>query len=385
MGYSISVIQSTPKGAASKVAWIGNEHLSKIKRYSCSKHFLVDWLNDYDSTLSFLKIRISNFFLNLFFKGTIYDKAIGIKHKYLELAREVIKKDNIDTVFVTGAPFNLLYYTAALKTEFSHVKIVADYRDPWIKAHNLGMLNLSRKKENDELNKQNYVFEHVDYVTAPNSILLKEIKNTYTGASPNLAKFIELPHAFDPDDVLKGKSELYKNGKILIVYAGTLYFGIEKYLYFLNESFNYARARGAPSLVDIGFYTKQREHEAIFKENIDSIKFFDAIGDDIFEIIKSSDFILILLTEYNKNYLTSKFFEFLPYKKPYLYLGPQGVVSDKIKAEGLGYCLTDPTDLYKVISATSRLTPSGEAIERYSFDRVTENFLTDIGDKVIGL
>lgn len=364
-----------PKGKNDKAAWIGNEVLSKINLYVCPKHFLVDWLNDYNSPLSFIKIRIAKILLRMFFNGTIYDKAIGVKEKYLDLARDVIKKNAIDTIFATGAPFNLLYYTALLKHEFNDVKFIADYRDPWIKAHNLGMSNLSPKKESDELHKQNFVFEHVDYVTAPNVILLQEIMDSYTGHIEKIAEFVELQHAFDPEDVLKGNEYEQRTNKIKIVYAGTLYFSIEKYLKFLNDSFTYALEKMGESPAEITFYTKQKEQATAFENNKDSIKFLDAIGDDIFEVVKSADFILIILTEYNKNYVTSKFFEFLPYQKPYLYVGPEGFVSEKIVNEGFGYYLKNIEDLYNVLIKETLICPSLDIVEENNFDNVIKKFL----------
>ncbi|HOZ87745.1 MAG TPA: hypothetical protein PL029_08305 [Bacteroidia bacterium] len=375
LGHSVSVIATTPIEYSQKSAWISPEDLSKIKLYYCPGNLLERWLNDYNSPLRFFRIRFAKLLLKLLYGGTIFDKAIGVQDKFIAIAREVIKNDKIHTLFVTGTPFNLLYYSALLKKEFQDLRIVADYRDPWLGAQNYGMQTLSPARKNFEIKKQNYVFEHVDYVCAPNPVLLQEIKNTYTGSENRLAEFIELPHAFDPDDVVPARSGEGSSGKIKIIYAGTVYLGIEKYLRFLNEAIAYVKQKGPGLAIELSFYTYQKEQESIFSDNRDLVKFSDSIGDGVFKIARSSDFILILLSEHNKNYVTSKFFEFLPYQKPYLYVGPPGLVSDKIVNEGLGYYLKQKEDLYHVLTSADRLQPSGASIEKYSFDAVTKNLL----------
>ncbi|MES2680997.1 MAG: hypothetical protein V4635_13980 [Bacteroidota bacterium] len=381
LGHSVSVIATTPDEYSQKSAWLNQEELSRIKIYYCPGNFLERWLNDYNSPLRFIRIRVAKLLLKFLFGGTIFDKAIGVQEKFISIAKEVIKKDKINTVFVTGTPFNLLYYTALLKKDFPNLKIVADYRDPWIGAQNYGMQTLSPARKNFELKKQNYVFENVDYVCAPNPVLLEEIKNTYAGGKKELAKFIELPHAFDPDDVVPATAAEAGGKKVKIIYAGTVYLGIEKYLRFLNDAISYLKQKDPGLAVDVSFYTYQKEQESIFNGNKDVVKFSDSIGDGVFKIARSSDFILILLSEHNKNYVTSKFFEFLPYQKPYLYVGPPGVVSDKIVNEGLGYYLKQEEDLYNVLSSADRLQPSGASIEKYSFDAVTKNLLKVVNSR----
>ncbi len=379
LGYSVSVISTEPGSQAKKSTWISDEDLGRIKLHYCPGNLLEKWLNDYKSPFSFLKIRLARILLSTFFNGTIFDKAIGVKRRFISLAADVIRKDKIDLVFVTGTPFSLLYYTALLKQDFKDLKVVADYRDPWLEAQNYGMQQLSPRRKDFERKKQNYVFEQVDYVCAPNPVLLAEIRNTYTGKGPVKAKFIELPHAFDPDDVVHAANAAVTE-TTKIIYAGTVYLGIEDYLKFLNESVTYCRQQAPGLKLEISFYTYQKEQEVIFKDNEDVVRFSGSIGDGVFQIARVSDFILILLSEHNKNYVTSKFFEFLPYQKPYLYVGPAGLVSEKIVKEGLGYYLKSKEDLYKVLSNTQRLTPSGDAIDKYSFDSTTKNLLNAIGE-----
>jgi hypothetical protein len=377
-GHSVSVIAHAPLKLPKKMPWISDKEMSKINFFGCSEFFLARWLHDYDSSLKFFKLHLSGFLLNIFARGTIFDKTLGIEKKLLFLAEKVINEKKLDTIFVTGAPFNLMYYTAHLKQKFPEIKILADYRDPWINAQNYGMQSLSLKNKNAELLKQNYVFEHVDYISAPNSFLLEEVRQTYTGNSTIKAKFITLPHAFDPDDVFSKKNDKSID-EIKIVYGGTLYMGIDGYLEFFNKSVSFAKKNSLEKSLEINFYTNEHQKEIFFKKNSDVVKFSASIGETIFEKIYNCDFVLIFLTEHNKNYLTSKFYEFLPYNKPYLYVGPEGFVSDKIVKEGLGFILKKEEDLEKILNNySSTLHIPKTDINTYSFDTITKQLLSHI-------
>ena len=378
-GYNISVITSELTESSKKLAWISQKELDKISVHYLHHHKLTNWLNDYSSPFKFFKIHLARLLLFSFFKGTIFDRAIGVEKCFLELARQLITENAITTVFVTGAPFNLVYYAARLKVIFPELKIVADYRDPWINAQNYGMKNLSVSKMRDEHAKQDYVFEQVDYITAPNSFLLQEIKESYTGVKGIQAKFVELPHAFDPDDVVQTIVPAKKDAKIKIIYGGTLYLGIDRYLELFNKAISQVRQNLKDRPLEVFFYTNESDKCLLFEENKDCVKFSKAVGDKIFDEVAGSDFILILLSEHNKNYVTSKYYEFLPYKKPYLYVGPEGFVSEKIEKEGFGYCLKEPGDLAEILRKNDVQKSSVEKeLTHYTFDAVTGRLLNSI-------
>jgi hypothetical protein len=66
------------------------------------------------------------------------------------------------------------------------------------------------------------------------------------------------------------------------------------------------------------------------------VKSANSIGDKIFSEIAKSDFCIIFLAEHNRNFFTTKYFEYLPLQKPYLFIGPEGKVSKEIEANKMG-------------------------------------------------
>jgi hypothetical protein len=379
LGYNVTVITGKLNKTNKNFLWINEDDFRKMNVYYCSEHFLIKWLNDYDSPLSFLKIRIAGRILRLFCSGTIFDKANAIKKNFIKVISFAIVKHDVRQIFVTGAPFNLLYYCTFIKGKFPSVKIVSDYRDPWINAQNYGMKNLSLARKNAEILKQKEVFKWSDFVTAPNKFLLQEIKSSEPTSKIN-ARFIELPHAYDPDDVLPNNTPFEKKiGLVKLIYGGTLYLGIDEHLKFLNESLSFVKTKINTCADFVKFYTADKNKSELFSANADCVQFNSPIGDKIFNEVLSSDYIIILLSEHNKNYLTSKFFEFLPYGKPYIYIGPQGFVSEKIEKEQLGFHLKKREDLWKIINGEIVLgNNTFFDITAYTFKNVVKNFIKDI-------
>ncbi len=339
-GHEIHVIKSKSKVGNQNSAWLSVVNSNQIHIYEVDTYWPVKWLNSKDNKFSDkLKHKFSAIYLTIFSKGTIYDKAIGKESDVIKLASKIIEINKIDNVIVTGAPFNLIYYAAKLKLVFPKLFILADYRDPWLNAVNYGMQNLSAKNKLAEQNKQNLVFETIDVITAPNSFLLDEIKATYTGSNLIKANFVELPHAYDEDDFLIFDKLKKQNPQTLkIVYAGSVYLGAKSYLEeFINQINTYNSKND--HLVELEIYTDDYKSLQQFQNAAISIN--PSVGKEIFKIISEADYVLILLAEHNKDFKTTKFYEFLPFQKPYLYIGPLGEVAKNIREDKMGFVIKD--------------------------------------------
>jgi hypothetical protein len=373
-GYTIHVIKSeTPKGNSIS-PWLKDVDHKNILVSNIKPHWAVEWLHSYDSIFSFAKIRFAKYFLKLKYKGTIFDKAIGIQTEFNALATDLITKNNINNVIVTGAPFNLIYYTALLKQRMKYLNIIADYRDPWINSVNYGMLHLTKDQLMQEHEKQNSVFNNVDVVTAPNDFLIEQIKQTNTGKVNAMPLFLKLPHFFDKDDVVLERSATSKeHDKLKLIYAGALYSDTERYLSILANSILKFKVKFPRAKIEVDLYTK---HKSLALSRLgleENIRFHEPIGDKIFNVVRQSDLFIILLTDHNKDFKTTKFYEFLPYKVPYLLVGPKGHVSESIEKEELGFLLTEEHDLSYIYEKLliSKELKGFKDIDKYSLDNST--------------
>ena len=305
--------------------------------------------------------------------GTIYDGAVGWAPKFKAQAKRLIEKENITVVFATGAPFNLLYFAAQLKLEIGHFRLISDYRDPWIHAKNYGMEGLKPGRLKAEQAKESCVIDNSDYIISPAKDILDQIRKDHPMADSS--KFVEIPHCFDLDDIVSFSPPSLRrpSATLRFVYGGAIYIGLDPYLQGLDKSIKefYRKFREYPP-VEFTFYTPDYLN---WKEKFDHqscFTFHDQVGSLIHQEISYADGVLIMLAEHNKNFFTTKFFDFLPYNKPYIFVGAQGKVSEYIRREKLGFPLVNSDDLENLTERINKVTlhrSNTEVLQTHSLHR----------------
>ncbi len=314
-----------------------------------------------------LSLRILHFLC----KGTVYDKTVLIKKTFIKTLKNIVSAEKTDAIIVTGAPFNLMYYAACELGENVDIVTIADYRDPWITAQNYGMQFLNAERKLHEQTKQNKVHDTFDFIVAPNDFLLEEIKNSYTGQKNNNAKYFSLPHAFDEDDyeVLDTLIDTERK-EIDIVYGGAIYIGTEDYLLALSDALLLLNKQGIRAKCTL--YTPDANR---FKNRFQGLVFEESLGNKFYNRIAKADFLIMLYANHNKNYLTTKFYEYLPLRKPLLYIGPEGYISETIAKKNLGYILADiKSDLGNIIHNSASKTQSNSMTDLQEFSYKTRTF-----------
>lgn len=284
-------------------------------------------------------------------KGTIYDIAVYGKEAVQTEAARIIVENDIEHVIVTGAPFNLFHYIAELKTQMPELKILVDYRDPWITAKNYGMANLDESRMLFEKEKQQYIFENVDFVSCPNEFLLKEIRDTALSPDKIKAEFISLPHSYDPYDIAPLSTSSADSAIPTTVYGGAIYVGLNTILDQVHDWLKKLRSTNAElaGQVKMEFYTP--DHKALDEYTSDpGFVAHPSVGKKLFDRIGSAHTAAIFLSDHNKDFLTTKFFEILPLQKPMLVFGPRGHAADFVEENSLGKYIGDFQTFEKVLS-----------------------------------
>ncbi|MDG2247411.1 MAG: hypothetical protein P8L71_13735 [Flavobacteriales bacterium] len=308
-------------------------------------------------------------------KGTIYDVAIGWKDAFLSAAEQLIQDEGIENLVATGAPFNILYYAAIVKERNPNINLLVDYRDPWLTAENYGMKDLSPERMKAEITKQELVFKHADMVMCPNEFLLEEIQQT--GVQQANSSFKSLPHFFDPDDLDAYLQPTNASAnQINLVYGGAIYIGLEETLKSLADALKKLKASSPTSIAKlrVTFYTPHQQFASIFDGLEDYVSFKPTIGKDFFTELNKATAAIILLAEHNKNYLTTKFFEYLPFKKPLVFMGAKGHTSSFISTHKLGHVLKDDfSNLGEVLELLEApLTDNSFSLEKYTLSNRVE-------------
>lgn len=283
--------------------------------------------------------------------GTIYDQAIDWEPVLTEALTEITQKHPISTIIATGAPFNILYYVAKFKAQHKDLQFIADYRDPWLSARNYGMPELSEEQMAHEVEKQDEVLAHADIVFSPYLSLSKKIELENTKGLGN-ANYLELAHCYDPANLPPPKStKKRKSETYTIVYGGALYQGAEEQFDRLDRCLNELQLISPQhhDKIRIECYSSDYLRLKARFANQEKIAFKTAIDKELFQRIDESSAAMILLSEHNQDFKTTKFYEFLSRKKPIMYLGPKGTVAEFIEKENLGINITSATDLINLM------------------------------------
>ena len=117
----------------------------------------------------------------------------------------------------------------------------------------------------------------------------------------------------EDDFLIYDKLKEQNSQTLKIVYAGSVYLGSKSYLEeFINQINRYNSKND--HVVELEIYTD--DHKSLQQFQNTAISINPSIGKMIFNVISESDFVLILLAEHNKDFKTTKFYEFLPFQKP---------------------------------------------------------------------
>ncbi len=351
-GTKIFVLKADAKKKNSLSPWLGDVEHENIVVHSLPRTYPEQMSDPGSGILDKLSYRLHRYRLQKSTKGTIYDISIGWDRMMIPKALEIIDKEDIKNLIVTGAPFNLFPYAAEIKKQRPNICLLLDYRDPWLNAVNYGIPGLNYKNFLEEKAKQRKALAAADFITCPNEFMLEEIHHSDDYRKVK-GRYEVIPHFYDQDDINTYLSNApVASDKIRIVYGGTLYMGLEPWFKKLCEALDQVKASnpGLYKKLQIELYSKDLQFASWFSDHTDVIHLQAPIGKELFHKIASANACFIFLAHHNKDYRTTKFFEILPFSKPLIYLGEKGFVSEFIEKEELGWVMHNPEiDFVKVL------------------------------------
>ena len=348
-GYEVHVVKSTPY-SNEQSAWSDVLDMPGLTIHSVKRSYPQILSAGPKNTADKILYHLARLKIRLRERGTIYDQACGWEKPFSKKALELIEKHAIHNVLATGAPFNLLYYATRLKRHHPELHVLCDLRDPWISAVNYGMTALSDKRRANEQAKFDYIMEHADVVTCPNEYLLETTRKSCKGVPK--AKLASLPHLIDFDDLPpQAATAIEQKSSVRMIYAGALYVGLEPHLDFIRSCAS-TLAQKWPETYgkwSVDIYTPDQQHAWRF-ENTPAVRFHKPIGKAVFDEVSKAAATLVILADHNKDFLTTKFFEYLAFRKPILYIGAEGEAARFIESSDLGRIIRTPDDLARAIS-----------------------------------
>lgn len=321
-------------------------------------------------------------------KGNWYDKAVLWRRPLLAKAQGLIDRHGIGHVVVTGAPFRLMSHLCALRQSHPQVKLIADFRDPWSWGHFYGHGSLGAAREQHERALEASVAAAYHTLISPSPAIVEHLQKAY-GAKAG--QIMQVPHAIDPDEI-GGPVPVQDDGRLRMVYAGSLYGAAEADAYFeaLLEGFQRTRelypeafGRCVLDLYITGHGTERLADKVRAAGLQGHIRFHAPLPPKaLFPIVAQAHLVLIFIPSMNKDFMGTKFNEIFWLRRPVVHIGEEGGVSTHITRHRLGISLRVaelPDALPRLISGAQHVAVDpGYDLSAHLLDAVTERLEKEV-------
>ena len=339
--YRVHVISNLNKSP--KVSeWINDVNDVNILNHPQNVFYPEVFISNPSTIFQKITYRFWLLFFKLFSKGTFYDRSFFWSKTIQKNVKEIIVKNNIKNIIVTGPPFRLLYFAAKLKEDLPDINLIADFRDPWTDNTSfLGFDSLSENRMNFEKKMEAFVIRNANYVISANDYLTEIFKKKYPQAT---AKFSTIINGYDKDELPLNVAHKNNesNSELNFVLAGTLYSDLE---YVVKPFLNYLKNFETTNT----FFSKKLNFH--FYGQIDSkiekliracpLKSIQIHGFQPLAIVKeklsNADFCFLFTTPNHASNFNTKFYEYISMKKPIVHFSNDGDISKFLVENNLGF------------------------------------------------
>lgn len=302
-----------------------------------------------------------------FNKGNPNDQSQKYAPAFLESIRAAVEKEKTDTLIFTANPFHLACHISTLKKEYPHIKFVFDLRDYWSDRTK----HLANKIFEYEKKCEAATISNADVILTPADKISSLLKKRYTEKAPAI---FTIPHSFDEDDsagIQPGEKQA--DGKINLVYAGTLYDHMEANFEVLRQLL------AENDNVFLSIYSPVKRYGEYFAGTAleSRVAYHNQVPlQQLVKIIAESAAGWIYMFNNNNDdcdFFTTKYFDYLPSRQPVIYIGKEGMASKHIVDNGIGIHLK----LNNTANFEQALAQLAHGIRSYDFKQFSFNNSTD--------
>lgn len=269
--------------------------------------------------------------VRLFSKSNYYDRGVFLEQILTKNIDQIVRKNKIDNLIITGAPFSFLYYGSLYKKNNASINYIADIRDSWIKGNYFGFNGLPEKRKRVEIERLKSVLNSANKIYVPNPIM----KEDYDVLGGNQSVEM-LPHAVDKVYLYR-RNLLFKEETELVNF-GSQYEDLTGAMEKISKAI-------LNSKINIAFYTQDTKYKDLFNKNNFNVRFHEPVNyGHVFKILQSANATLIFVNDNIKDYLSTKYIEAIGARIPIVLVGKRGFVSDYIQENKLGIFI-DETDI----------------------------------------
>jgi len=304
---------------------------------------------------------------------------------------DYISKNKIELVISSGPPHSMHLIALGLKKNFSNLKWIADFRDPWTNIDFYEKLMLSNWADKKHHKQELSVLQNANIVLSIGQTMSDEFLEMYKHAGgKTLDKFKVITNGFDTEDLNTGT--IARDKKFSIAHIGTLVkdrnpqvlWKVLKKITNENENFKAQLEIKLVGKVDI--FVKEQLEEFGLTQFVNKIDYLP--HNKVIEEQQRSKLLLLLVnnTKNAKGILTGKFFEYMSARVPVLAIGPVDGDLAKIISEtntGLISDFTDEVNLEKniLVYFNGKASEANEAkVNKYSRKELTRDLCSILAE-----
>jgi glycosyltransferase involved in cell wall biosynthesis len=324
----------------------------------------------------FIRKTLSNFSKTIF----IPDNKKSWAKKAYKAARDILKNQKFDIIYVTIPPFSGFIFAAKLKKEFG-IPLFVDYRDLWYGNHFAFYPTPYHKYRHKKLE---YACLHdSDKVVVINRKIKENLILTYPFLSFN--DVIIIPQGYDPADFEDAGGKSVPSSKMRLTYAGLFYENVTPV--FLLKAFKQLSIERPDIVANIelefvGNFQKQYR-KLITDLGIQEFVRISGYLDhkETVKRLKASDvlWLMVAKTKNSDTISTGKLFEYIGTRKPILGCVVEGIAQSALRDYGASF-ITGPDNIEEIKNA---IVTIHEHFQKKDFTKANEEFVLKHDRKVL--
>lgn len=281
-----------------------------------------------------------------------YDRTVLMEQSFRQQLREIMKREDISRLVVTGAPFSLLWYAALEKQNHRGWTYVADIRDSWLGDEFYGFGLIGTKRREREKQRLTGVLNTADAVLVPYEKLFDE----YQALSGGRANIQMLHHGTDDRYIQPRKPT---EGSCRLIHFGSHYHDLDAVFRQM------AAALAKTSGLDITFHTTDYKYRHFFENAgvFGKTCYYMPLVDEktVFSLLSQHSAALLFTPAYMKDYISTKYLENAAARIPMLIIGQEGKASEFVTANRLGIFIREE-------DVADQLPQAAEMLARFNYN-----------------
>lgn len=318
----------------------------------------------------------------------IYDQASKWDKYLIPYCENLIKKEKINIVIATGAPFMTNVWAAKIKERNPHITLIQDFRDAWAKelelANEFNLANFSNKEISHAFTLQNYSVKNADKIVSVTKMML----NTYITNYPN-KKSLVIDNGYDPLEFTTFNTNNNTKPKFTITYLGSIFNNRDMPLKILLDTIkNIIYTCPDIKIIIIGNISNKilKSYKNLIAKNVLQFMPFMPYKKAIEFLISNTTYALHLNAKRAPHALSTKIYEYAFLKIPTISLNYGGEIEEFINEHDIGYSINlEKADLKNFLinlyDNPFQHKFKFKDIDQYSYEKLAKKYLDFILNK----